>query len=346
MHMQLGSARRLGVLAAATLLLGVPLCGMCQSYDVDIVQSVRDAPVRSHPDANSETAFTAAKGITLVWAAHMESSGFYRVVRRDKGPVGWIDANDVRVTQEHKHGASQDDPDNQVCAATLDACPARGCAKEGSWEAEANAMKRRRPESDKAAVLLTFDDLKSLQKQADEKVGQGPYDLTPHGYQKLTDLNVSAGSVSEGDLVRVVAYIAKGQDGLHVNKAGESVNCNLKRTYDNDFHIPVVAMPGDTEFKGIVVEMIPQARPSAWTIDALKKIQAKGTQVLVVGGLSYDKVHYVSDDPDHPFKDEPDRMSLWEIHPITDFLVCKRDQCDPNRQSDWANLEAQQVAGD
>jgi len=337
---------RVKVFASATLTLCLPLSGMCQSYDVDLVQSVRDAPVRSRPSANAETTFTAAKGTTLVWAAHMDSDGYYRVVRRDKGPTGWIAAEDVRVTHEHEHGAGQDDPDAQVCAATLDACPARGCAKEESWEAEANSMKRMRPKDGKAAVLLTFDDLKSLQKQADEKVGQGPYDLTPHGYTKLTDLEVSAGKISEGDRVRIVAYIPKGQDGLHVNQAGESVNCNLKKPYDNDFHIPVTAAAGDTEFQGIVVEMIPQARPSAWTIDALKELQAKGTQVLVEGGLSYDKVHYVSDDPDHPFKDEPDRMSLWEIHPITDFLVCRRDHCDPKKQSDWTALETERVAGD
>ena len=344
--MQDRSGRRLGMPVAAALVLGLPLAGVCQSYDVDLVQSVRDAPVRSHPSSNAETKFTAAKGTMLVWAAHMDSGGFYRVVRQGKGPIGWIDANDVRITHEHKHGDAQDDPDSTVCAATLDGCPARGCAKEGSWEAEANALKRTRPDGGSAPVLLTFDDLKSLQRVADEKVGEGPYDLTPHGYQKLTDLTVSGGSISEGDRVRVVAYIAKGQDGLHVNKAGESVNCNLRKPFDNDFHIPIVAAPGDTEFQGIVAEMIPQARPSAWTIDALKDIQAKGTQVLVEGGLSYDKVHYVSDDPDHPFKDEPDRMSLWEIHPITDFLVCRRDHCDPTRQSDWTSLEAKQVAGD
>ena len=344
--MQSGSFCRVRVFASATLILGLPLAGVCQSYDVDLVQTVRDAPVRSRPAANAETAFTAAKGTTLVWAAHMDSGGFYRAVRRDKGPVGWVAADDVRITHEHEPGAHESDPDNKVCAATLDECPARGCAKEESWEAEANVMKRTPPEGGKAAVLLTFDDLKSLQKQADEKVGQGPYDLTPHGYEKLMNLKVSAGTVSEGDRVRVAAYIPKGQDGLHANKAGESVNCNLKKPYDNDFHIPVVAAADDTEFQAIVVEMIPQARPSAWTIDALKDLQAKGTQVLVEGGLSYDKVHYVSDDPDHPFKDEPNRMSLWEIHPITEFLVCRGDHCDPNRQSDWTALEALRVAGD
>ena len=341
--MHLGATGRLGLFVSATVFLGLPLPGMCQSYDVDLVQSVRDAPVHTKPSANAETAFTAAKGTKLVWAAHMDSDGFYRVIRQGKGPVGWIDANDVQITHEHKHGSAASDPDDQVCAPTLDECPARGCAKEGSWEAEANELKKTRPEGGKAAVLLTFDDLKSLQKQADAKVGEGPYDLTPHGYQKVTDLEVSSGRVSEGDLVQVVGYIPKGQDGLHVNKAGESVNCNLKKPFDNDFHIPVAAAPGDSEFKGIVVEMIPQARPSAWTIDTLKDIQAKGTQVLVRGGLSYDKVHYVSDDPDHPFKDEPDRMSLWEVHPITDFLVCRRAHCDPKQISEWTSLEAKQV---
>ena len=47
------------------LVLGVPLGGMCQSYDVDLVQSVRDAPVHSHPAANAETAFTAGKGTIM-----------------------------------------------------------------------------------------------------------------------------------------------------------------------------------------------------------------------------------------------------------------------------------------
>src|SRR6187551_339310 len=66
MCMQPGSSRRLRVFAATTLILGLPLAGKCQSYDADLVQSVRDAPVRSRPATNSEALFTAAKGTTLV----------------------------------------------------------------------------------------------------------------------------------------------------------------------------------------------------------------------------------------------------------------------------------------
>jgi hypothetical protein len=86
--------------------------------------------------------------------------------------------------------------------------------------------------------------------------------------------------------------------------------------------------------------MIPQERPAAWSMDALKAIQAKGEQVWIEGGLSYDKVHYVNADPYNPFKDEPDRMSLWEIHPITKFLVCHKEHCDPDSEKDWSALDA------
>jgi hypothetical protein len=61
----------------AALILALPLAGLCQSYDVDLVQSVRDAPVHLRPSASAETQFTASKGTTMVWAAHMESGGFY-----------------------------------------------------------------------------------------------------------------------------------------------------------------------------------------------------------------------------------------------------------------------------
>jgi hypothetical protein len=55
-------------------------------------------------------------------------------------------------------------------------------------------------------------------------------------------------------------------------------------------------------------------------------------------------VHYVSADPKHPFEDDPERMALWEIHPITNFFVCRRDHCDPNRAQDWTSLETAPVA--
>jgi len=140
----------------------------------------------------------------------------------------------------------------------------------------------------------------------------------------------------------LVAYIPKASDGLHSNMSGESVNCNLKKETDNDFHIPVVEAPADTEFRGIVVEMIPQDRPKTWTIDALKGIQAASRQVWVEGALFYDKVHFVITDADTAPDGEPQRMALWEIHPITKFLECRKPHCDPQQEADWSELKANQ----
>ena len=210
-------------------------------------------------------------------------------------------------------------------------------AEEGSDEASDNAMKRVRP-APGVAKFLTFQDLDSLQRQADERVGQGPNDSTAQQHAALHDLTYSGGTVSEGDKVRIVAFIPKASDGLHSNLSGESVNCNLKQETDNDFHIPVVEGPADTEFRGIVVEMIPQDRPKTWTIDALKGIQAASRQVWVEGALFYDKVHFVITEADTAPDGEPQRMALWEIHPITKFLVCRKDHCAPDRESDWTSL--------
>jgi len=32
-------------------------------------------------------------------------------------------------------------------------------------------------------------------------------------------------------------------------------------------------------------------------------------------------------------------MSLWEIHPIIEFLVCQASSCDPQNETHWTPLE-------
>lgn len=303
--------------------------------DEDAVRVLHDAVVRAEPAGDASVAFRVGAGTELTWVVQTRKDGFYRVIRRDKGPQGWIAAADVELIQEHQKGKK---PEDHVCAASLEECPARGCAAAGSPEARDDEMKRTWPAAS-GAVTLTFADMTALQRLADERVGEGPNDLTPEQRAKLQRLPYAGGTISEGDRVRAIGYISKSNKGLHVNKSGEPVNCNLKATRDNDFHIPLVEHPGDSEFQGIVGEMIPQRRPANWTIDALKEVQRKGLQVWVEGGLSYDKVHYVNADPANPFKDEPERMSLWEIHPITTFLVCRRAHCDPAAAREWSQLD-------
>ena len=300
--------------------------------DEDIIQTLSDAAIRSAPNATAGVLFTVPAKTDLTWVVREERDGYYRAIRRGKGPLGWIRSTDVVVTHEHAHV-----PAEHACAARLEACPAYGCAAEGSPEGNANELKRTKPQPG-VPVTLSFEDFTQLQREADDRVGQGPLDLTPEQAAALEHVPIGAGDLGQGSLVRVVAYIAKGGEGLHANSSGESVNCMLKKEVDNDFHIPVVESAGDSEFHGIVVEMIPQQRPAAWTIDALKKLQVDGTQVWVEGALFYDKVHFVNADRGHPIKNEPDRVSLWEIHPISKFLVCRKDHCDPNFEQDWSDL--------
>lgn len=113
--------------------------------------------------------------------------------------------------------------------------------------------------------------------------------------------------------------------------------------HNNDFHIPLARHPEDTEFKGIVVEMIPQGRLDGWTTQKLKRITRQGRPVVVRGQLFYDNKHVVNDDPDDVKGNEPKRFSLWEVHPVTEFHVCvtANKKCDLEKvtEPEWKPLE-------
>jgi hypothetical protein len=325
-----------GVAIADTPADAAPPNSTLPPTDEAVVRSVTDTQVHVAPDASSAVAFELPNDTPLAWITQQKTdNGFYRVIRMDKGPQGWVSADNVKLVRAHQHGLSEP---AKACAAKLDECPARGCAEQGTPEAVSNELKRTTPTGPLRATL-TFGEIVDLQHIADTRVRQGPPDLNLSQRKSLADFPLKNASVSEGDRVRTLGYIAKGGQGLHANETGETVNCLLKSVNDNDFHIPLVEHAGDTEFQGIVVEMIPQDRAPSWTIDALKEIQTKGAQVWVEGALSYDNVHYVNADSSHSIKDEPNRMSIWEIHPITKFLVCRKDHCDPNQESDWSALD-------
>jgi hypothetical protein len=88
--------------------------------------------------------------------------------------------------------------------------------------------------------------------------------------------------------------------------------------------------------------MIPQLpRPPGWDAATLNSLHTDQVQVLVIGGLTYDNEHLVNADPQHPKGGQPKRLSLWEVHPITAFLLCTRtDGCDATHAEDWAPLTA------
>jgi hypothetical protein len=264
--------------------------------------------------------------------------GFYRVIL-EKGRQGYVRARDIRLERPlfpienvNKILAERTNP---PCIDELRDCENIGCAEPNSSHAIFNQAKRRVP-SGTASRLLTFADFRSLQTQTDEVVEQGSQLEERNSLQGFT---ISSGTVGEGSLVKLVGFIATGADP-HAN-TGESVNCRLPRVENNDIHISLALRAAHTEFQGIVVEMIPQDRSSSWTIAKLKKIKRDGLRVMVMGGLFYDNLHVVNEDPSDPLRGQPKRFSLWEVHPITRFFVCERanNACGPTNLNQWTKLE-------
>lgn len=223
----------------------------------------------------------------------------------------------------------------KACAPDLASCPAYGCASgPDSPEGIANEHKRTVPGGTKA-VMLNFADFSSLQQQAESLVGEDK-EISAADRAKLRQLNVSTGQVSEGDLVSLLGYMV----GVPHPNTGESVKGNLQGEPNNDYHIPLSNDPNNTDFAGIVVEMIPQNRPAAWSLGNLTQVETKRQLVLVTGALFYDNLHKVNSDASHPLPGQPHRSSLWEIHPVTQFLLCMKtdNSCDPAQSGDWAQL--------
>ena len=227
----------------------------------------------------------------------------------------------------------------EPCFATLDACPPRGCVSKGTAAALVNELKRTFPAAG-TPVQLTLEDFDMLQAQAKQLVGQD-LALSKTARNKLKNLNTSAGRVSEGDLIEVTGFIVGLEGNLpRANVGGESVNCRIHGKRTNDFHIPVAEDSAASPFEAIVVEMIPQKRPSTWTLAKLRKFAKNGVPVLVRGQLLYDNKHRVNDDPDKPLGRQPKRFSLWEVHPVTEFYSCDAPDknCDPKDIAQWKLL--------
>lgn len=171
--------------------------------------------------------------------------------------------------------------------------------------------------------------------------------------------------LNEGDIVSVTGYLyyaveTTGFEGKDGKMKGESCNCQLFKPGETDFHVgigfdrgiaakvqntnwPLTGrLKSSTAQNSIVVEMTPEYRAEfepEWTIDALKK--AKGKQVKVVGQLIADNEHLkVTDDCGRATPRKSCwRMSIWEVHPVTAFFVCKGDGLCEEDDSNWVALE-------
>ena len=319
--------------------------GWCVSLSAQQATVIRDVNLR--PTASSAQhairLLLPPEALTLLEPG--QTSGYYHV-RTQQNESGWVWSHNVAI--DTTGGATPPvDPAGPVLpppgsfASDNASCPAVGThTVSGSSAAYADTsdaglrnMAKRHSPTGAAPVTLDLFAFHALQDDVNSRFADAHLTKTPFhpDRQALMNRPTSNATVSEGELVQIAAYLTAVRP-----EKGESVNCG--GADGADIHINIGA-EHSTEWKGIVVEMIPQlGKPFGWDSATIASVKAAGLQVLVVGGLTYDNEHLVNDDPAHPKSGQPKRISLWEVHPITAFYVCAVTACDPADHTQWTPL--------
>jgi hypothetical protein len=235
-------------------------------------------------------------------------------------------------------------------------CHARyptGCSNSAkpSYDAYLNLMKNQLiPPEQPPEGWLTLADFKRLDSKLPDGLQRGN-----HGdYQK------EMGQLGEGHVFGAVAYLYYAQ-----KQGAESVNCQLCGDLDVDFHIGVgfdaalaeqvrqlrearKAIPKDLKKQlqqaSVVVEMTPHFRDQHeqhWTVAALQ--QVLGWQIKLAGQLLVDNEHLIpAQNCAAAGADMAKcwRATAWELHPVTQFKVCKAKQGCAQDGADWEELSA------
>jgi len=323
------------VLPTVAFTLTIFWCGIATAQTATVAKNVN---LRADPSTNNPPIRLLAAGERVTLMAPTPTDGFYHV-RSSDGTEGWTWSKNVRVTATPSAAAGA--PAGHPVFTTLEACPPQGTEPADSPHGLFNEAKRHTPTGTTPAVL-TFDDFRALEQQAESRVASGKgSNLSAADRAKIQHLTIHGQQVGEGDLVAVVGFVI---GSPHAN-TGESVNCGLKNSANNDFHIPFGRAAHQSPYEGLVVEMIPQHRPTAWTLAKLKALSTSGQEVMAVGQLFFDNEHEVNATPPPAGQTDktgnPPRFALWEVHPITAFMICQRSDnaCDPNQPSQWKPLQ-------
>jgi len=219
-----------------------------------------------------------------------------------------------------------------------DSCFADGAASPDTPQSAQNDAKNNFC-STSAPVNIDFQTLRDLQADA-AKPGSG---ITfgsdaqlPKDRSVLRNLPTDKGALSEGDVVRLVAFVIDAH-GSNLS-SGESVNCKQKGAENNDIHIVLgEKSPTDDECTSVTAEMSPHFRPAVWTPDGLN--QRNAHLYRFTGQLFFDASHR----PCSGGKGSPKRSSLWEIHPVYGVDICtdKNNNCKVDSDENWISFAEQ-----
>ncbi len=185
---------------------------------------------------------------------------------------------------------------------------------------------------------ITLADLQQLQTQAanDPSIDFG--DENSGSRQKGPQVDrAPLQAMGEGKLVTMTGYVL-----LARQEGAESVNCE-KNVHDqpayHDIHIELGdSASASDECSGIVAEMIPHHRPDSWTAGNVEKLAVAKPKLMVrvTGQLFFDSSHFPCENG-QGVRNNPKRISLWEIHPIYKLEVCSSGDCTAGGQ--WMPLD-------
>jgi len=243
---------------------------------------------------------------------------------------------------------------------TLDKCHANfpdGCSasKKPTYDAYLDFLKDQDPGSNAASTKeLAAADFPRLETQL-------PKGLSSANHGKLASKFVALG---EGNIHTVIAYLYFAEDtskGTSTKPANsETCNCKLTAPGTFDYHLGIGFDPklaasaskhpaqGSPEFAAlekasVVAEMTPFIRTQhpKWTFARVSALE--GQQVKIVGQLMADNIHFNRND-DCSFPSAASscwRSTVWEVHPITQFYICKASGgCTASSPaSDWTSLD-------
>jgi hypothetical protein len=181
------------------------------------------------------------------------------------------------------------------------------------------------------AKRISIGEMALLQERVNtfsmEELPRGDRFTLPSPAQRTLLTNISLGpnkTFSEGDVITIAGFVLGAR---HSNlEDGESVNCEQSGCASNDIHIELAAHPRDftiTKAKqmnkeGVDAEISPRHRPLEWdTFDSSSyRDFFKTHPVAFTGQLFYDASHSPGGGPD--------RVSVWEVHPVYAIWVCRK----------------------
>ncbi len=188
---------------------------------------------------------------------------------------------------------------------------------------------------------IVFEDFTNLQTASDKIAGLKK--MLDKSRDPLSDIVSSkqGSQIGEGTFVQYVGFLFN----AHFSNvgSGELVNCKLRAEQENDIHIELMKdSTEEDECQGVTAEMSPHFRPEAW--NELVNLKTKNP-VRITGPLFFDGSHHPCHDDVRP---TPNRISVWEIHPVYQFEVCRAKSlktCDVRDNSQWIPLD-QFLSGD